>query len=161
MPPRVNAPAFKVDASIYTMLKAEGLFRNSIDDDPHQHVKNFIGMCAMHKQPNVPDDIIRLGVFKYPLTKEAQTWLHSLPLNSITTWEELVNVLLKKWFPPRKLSWETKSFTWNRYLGNNSMKSGSGSNNIVKGCKKSWVSREHSSEKALYGCWCFEPICSQ
>lgn len=89
-----------MDANIYTMLKAEGLFCNSTDDDPYQHVNNFIGMCTMHKKANVPDDIIRMRIFTYSLTG-AHTWLHSLPLNAINTWAELVNVFLK-WFPPSK-----------------------------------------------------------
>ncbi|MCD7465355.1 hypothetical protein HAX54_001158 [Datura stramonium] len=33
IPPRVNAASFKIDGSICTIVKAEGQFRNSKDDD--------------------------------------------------------------------------------------------------------------------------------
>ncbi|MCE3216529.1 hypothetical protein HAX54_006784, partial [Datura stramonium] len=41
-PPRVNAPTFKIDGRIYTMLKVEGKLYNSTDQDSHQHLKNFL-----------------------------------------------------------------------------------------------------------------------
>lgn len=34
VPPRVDVTAFKVDHNLYVMLKAEGFFQNSINDDP-------------------------------------------------------------------------------------------------------------------------------
>ncbi|MCD9560351.1 hypothetical protein HAX54_018973 [Datura stramonium] len=42
IPPRVNASSSKIDESIYTMLKVEGQFHNSTNDDPHEHLKNFL-----------------------------------------------------------------------------------------------------------------------
>ncbi|XP_019246263.1 PREDICTED: uncharacterized protein LOC109225910 [Nicotiana attenuata] len=86
------------------MLKAEGFFRNSTDDDPTQHLRNFLGVCAMHKQNNVSDDALRLRVFKYSLAGDARRWLQNLPQNSIRSWPELVRAFLAKWFPQTKKS---------------------------------------------------------
>ncbi|MCD7459493.1 hypothetical protein HAX54_041058, partial [Datura stramonium] len=41
IPPRVNTTSLKIDGSIYTMLKVEGQFYNSIDNGPHQQLKKF------------------------------------------------------------------------------------------------------------------------
>ncbi|MCE3052299.1 hypothetical protein HAX54_052155, partial [Datura stramonium] len=47
--PRVNASSFKIEESIYTMLKVEGQFNNSTNNDPRQHLKNFSEVCNLHK----------------------------------------------------------------------------------------------------------------
>ncbi|XP_019246405.1 PREDICTED: uncharacterized protein LOC109226056 [Nicotiana attenuata] len=86
------------------MLKAEGVFRNSSNDDPKQHLRNFLGVCAMHKQNNVTADALRLRCFKYSLAGDARKWLQNLPPNSIHSWPELVRAFLAKWFPQSKKS---------------------------------------------------------
>ncbi|XP_075099483.1 uncharacterized protein LOC142176253 [Nicotiana tabacum] len=53
-------------------------------------------------QPNVTPEAIKLLLFPFSVTGEAQTWLNSLPINSITTWEELVKQFLNKFYPPNK-----------------------------------------------------------
>ncbi|XP_070026255.1 uncharacterized protein [Nicotiana sylvestris] len=80
------------------------LSRNSTDDDPKQHRRNFLGVCAMHKQNNVSDDSLRLRCFKYPLAGDARKWLQNLPPNCIHSWTELVRAFLSKWFPQSKKS---------------------------------------------------------
>nr|XP_016506364.1 PREDICTED: uncharacterized protein LOC107824140 [Nicotiana tabacum] len=95
VPPAVGAATFKVEHGLILMLKAEGFFRNSTDDDPTQHLRNFLGVCAMYKQNNVSDDSLRLRCFKYSL---AGKWLQNLPPNSIHSWPELVRAFLSKWF---------------------------------------------------------------
>ncbi|XP_075080104.1 uncharacterized protein LOC142165453 [Nicotiana tabacum] len=100
----VGAATFKVEHGLILMLKAEGFFRNSTDDDPTQHLTNFLGVCAMHKQNNVSDDALRLRVFKYSLAGEARKWLQNMPPNSIHSWPELIRAFLAKWFPQSKKS---------------------------------------------------------
>ncbi|XP_075097891.1 uncharacterized protein LOC107765855 [Nicotiana tabacum] len=104
VPLRVDAATFKVEHGLILMLKAEGFFRNSTDDDPTQHHRNFLGVCAMHKQNNVSDDALRLMVFKYSLVGEARKWIQNLPPHSIHSWPELVHAFLAKWFPQRRKS---------------------------------------------------------
>ncbi|XP_019235864.1 PREDICTED: uncharacterized protein LOC109216184 [Nicotiana attenuata] len=104
VPPVVGASTLKVEHGLILMLKAEGFFKNSTDDDPTQHLRNFLGVCAMHKQNNVSDDALRLRVFKYSLTGDARKWLQNMPPNFIHSWPELVRVFLAKWFPQSKNS---------------------------------------------------------
>ncbi|XP_019259930.1 PREDICTED: uncharacterized protein LOC109237971 [Nicotiana attenuata] len=104
VPPVVGAATFKVEHGLILMLKEEGFFRNSTDDDPTQHLRNFLGVCAMHKQNNVTADALRLRCFKYSLAGDARKWLQNLPPNSIHPWPELVRVFLAKWFPQSKKS---------------------------------------------------------
>ncbi|XP_059306369.1 uncharacterized protein LOC132057782 [Lycium ferocissimum] len=68
--PRCGATNIKIDSSLYQLLKLEGYFRNSTENDP---------------QPG-----------------DARAWFEKLPQNSITTWAEMVAIILKKWYPPSK-----------------------------------------------------------
>ncbi|XP_009795439.2 uncharacterized protein [Nicotiana sylvestris] len=104
IPPAVGDATFKVEHGLILMLKVEGFFRNSIDDDPTQHLRNFLGVCAMHKQNNVSDDALGLRCFKYSLAGDARKWLQNLPPNSIHSWPELVWAFLSKCFPQSKKS---------------------------------------------------------
>ncbi|XP_070022971.1 uncharacterized protein [Nicotiana sylvestris] len=104
VPPVVGAATFKVEHGLILMLKADGFFRNSTDDDPTQHLRNFLGVCVMHKQNNVLDDALRLRCFKYSLAGDTRKWLQNLPPNSIHSWHELVQAFLSKWFLQSKKS---------------------------------------------------------
>ena len=48
------------------------------------------------------DDAIRLRLFPFLVKKKAQLWLASLPCESITTWDQLKQAFLHKYFPPQK-----------------------------------------------------------
>ncbi|XP_070025323.1 uncharacterized protein [Nicotiana sylvestris] len=98
VPPAVGAVTFKVEHGLILMLKAEGFFWNFTDNDLTQHLRNFLGVCAMHKQKNISDDALRLRCFKYSLAGDARKLLQNLPPNSIHSWPELVRTFLSKWF---------------------------------------------------------------
>ncbi|XP_070015461.1 uncharacterized protein [Nicotiana sylvestris] len=104
VPPIVCTTTFNVEHGLIVMLKAEGFFRNSTDDDPTQHLRKFLGVCVMHKQNNVLDDALRLRVFKYSLVGDTRKWLQNMLLNSFHSWPELVRAFLAKWFPQSKKS---------------------------------------------------------
>nr|XP_016493278.1 PREDICTED: uncharacterized protein LOC107812647 [Nicotiana tabacum] len=104
VPPVVGAATFKVEHGLILMLKAEGFFRNTSDDDLTQHLRNFLGVCVMHKKNNVTADALRLRCFKYLIVGDTRKWLQNLPQNSIHSWAELVQAFLAKWFPQSKKS---------------------------------------------------------
>ncbi|MCD7458972.1 hypothetical protein HAX54_039723 [Datura stramonium] len=78
----IDYATFKIDGSIYTMLKADG---------PTLALEDFLEVCNMHKQNNVSNDTIRLRVFKYSLAGGDKTWMHLVPSNYIHTRLELNN----------------------------------------------------------------------
>ena len=82
----------------------------------------------MLKINGVTDDAIKLRAFPFSLKGRAKQWLQSLPRASITTWEEMVETFLARYFPPgksAKLRNEISSFmqseleslfeTWERF----------------------------------------------
>ncbi|XP_020271670.1 uncharacterized protein LOC109846842 [Asparagus officinalis] len=50
----------------------------------------------------VSDDAIKLRLFPFSLRDKARPWLQSLPPGSITTWDQLSEAFLTKYFPPSK-----------------------------------------------------------
>ncbi|XP_073154041.1 uncharacterized protein [Henckelia pumila] len=52
----------------------------------------------------VTEDTIRLQLFPFSLRDNAHSWLQSLPLGSITTWEDMTSKFLAKYFPPAKFA---------------------------------------------------------
>ncbi|KAL5578214.1 hypothetical protein UlMin_019913 [Ulmus minor] len=83
-------------------------------DDPNAHIAYFLEVCDLYKINGVSEDAVRLRVFPFSLRDRAKEWLNSLPPGSITTWDELVQRFLSKFFPPaktQKLRNEITSFT--------------------------------------------------
>ena len=48
------------------------------------------------------DDAIFLSLFPFSLKDKAKHWLNLEPLDSITTWDDLVHISLAKFFSPNK-----------------------------------------------------------
>ena len=55
-------------------------------------------LCETFKLNGVTDDAICLLLFPFALQDSTKSWLNSLPVNSITTWEELCQKFLNKFF---------------------------------------------------------------
>ncbi|XP_070037135.1 uncharacterized protein [Nicotiana tomentosiformis] len=88
--PQIQVETFHITNNMLHLLQNKGLFSGSYIEDPQQHLKNFLPICVTQRQPNVTPEAIKILLFPFSVTGEAQTWLNSLPINSIATWEELV-----------------------------------------------------------------------
>jgi len=72
-------------------------------EDLNLHPSVFLEMCNTLKLNGVSIDVIRLRLFPFSLKDKAWMRLHSLPLGSITTWDELTKAFLTKFFPSSKM----------------------------------------------------------
>ena len=54
------------------------------------------------KYNGVSDDAIRIRLFPFSLKKKAKHWIISEPSDSITSWDDLSNKFLTRFFPPAK-----------------------------------------------------------
>ncbi|XP_062100235.1 uncharacterized protein LOC133806120 [Humulus lupulus] len=84
------------------MLQTVGQFNGMQTDDHHLHHPLFNEVCDSFKLPRFTKDALRLKLFPYSLRDRARTWLNSLPSDSVTTWQELAERFLMKYFPPTK-----------------------------------------------------------
>ncbi|XP_075481186.1 uncharacterized protein LOC142521895 [Primulina tabacum] len=97
----INANNFKLKPALINMVQ-QNQFAGTATSDPHVHLRTFLKITDTVKINGVSDDIIRLRLFPFSLRDQARGWLQSLPLGSITTWQELATKFLAKYFPPAK-----------------------------------------------------------
>ncbi|KAF7812290.1 uncharacterized protein G2W53_033266 [Senna tora] len=100
--PSIQANNFEIKPATIQLLQANGQFGGSPIEDPNNHILNFLEICDAFKHNGVSDDAIRLRLFPFSLRDKAKVWLQSLPERSISTWEELAQQFLTKYFPPGK-----------------------------------------------------------
>ncbi|KAL5577484.1 hypothetical protein UlMin_019183 [Ulmus minor] len=99
--PAVQANNFEIKPSFIQMVQSNQ-FGGMSKDDPNAHIAYFLEVCDLYKINGVSEDAVRLRVFPFSLRDRAKEWLNSLPPGSITTWDELVQRFLSKFFPPAK-----------------------------------------------------------
>ncbi|KAJ4724778.1 Retrotransposon gag protein [Melia azedarach] len=100
--PEIQAPQFELKPVMFQMLQIVGQFSGMPTEDPHLHLRLFIKVSDSFKLPRVPENALRLKLFPYSLRDRARAWLNSLPSDSVTTWQELAETFLMKYFPPTK-----------------------------------------------------------
>ena len=93
---------FELKPVMFQMLQTVGQFNGLPYEDPHLHLKLFLEVSDAFKIAGASQDALRLRLFPYSLRDRARAWLNSLPSNSITTWNDLAEFVLMKYFPPTK-----------------------------------------------------------
>ena len=99
--PSIGNNNFEIKSSIIQMVQ-NNHFGGLQGEDPYAHILAFLNVCATFKTNRVTDDAIRLRLFSFSVKKKAQLWLASLLSESITTWDQLKQAFLHKYFPPQK-----------------------------------------------------------
>lgn len=98
----IAANTFEIKSGTIQMVQNLVQFGGAVTDDPNEHLLSFIEICDTFRYNGVTEDtedIIRLRLFPFSLRDKARSWLHSLPPGSITTWEDLAQKFLAKFFP--------------------------------------------------------------
>ncbi|KAK5772885.1 hypothetical protein PVK06_049187 [Gossypium arboreum] len=103
LPPAIAANQNPAPRTMYDYAKPSLIGTEStIDEDPNTHLANFLEFSDTFKINGVSDDAIRLRLFPFSLRNKAKQWLKSLPQGSITTWEQMTEKFLLKYFSPAK-----------------------------------------------------------
>ena len=99
--PAITRNDFELKPSLISAVQ-QNQFSGNPTDDPNEHLTKFVQYADTVKANGVSQDAIRLRLFPFSLRDRAWAWLQSLPANSVTTWAELKNVFLGRYFPPSK-----------------------------------------------------------
>ena len=87
--PEIAATSFEIKSSIIQMLPS---FNGLDNEDPYNHLGEFLEICTTFKLQNLTDDALKLRLFPFSLKNKAKYWLHSLGANTITTWAQMQQV---------------------------------------------------------------------
>ncbi|XP_057747422.1 uncharacterized protein LOC130966621 [Arachis stenosperma] len=71
-------------------------------EDPIQHLTTFLRICDTVKSNGVHPDTYKLLLFPFSLWDKASKWLESFPKESLTTWEDVVNKFLARFYSPQR-----------------------------------------------------------
>lgn len=93
---------FEIKPAIIQMIQQSVKFGGLSQVNPNIYIANFLEICYTFKHNRVTNNAIRLRVFSFSLRDKAKAWLNYSPLGIITTWEELVQKFLFKYFHPTK-----------------------------------------------------------
>ena len=101
--PPIQANNFELKAMTLQMLQ-NFMFHGLSTENPNMHLTSFIEVCDTIKYNGVTEEALRLRLFPLSLGDRAKHWLTSQPPDSITSWNDLVQKFMTKFFPPAKIA---------------------------------------------------------
>ncbi|CAN6588637.1 unnamed protein product [Malus baccata var. baccata] len=84
------------------MLNILPTFHGLSSDDPNMHIAEFLMECKNILVRGFSAESIKLRLFPYTLKDQARRWLLTLPSGSISTWAQLNEKFLNKYYPASK-----------------------------------------------------------
>ena len=101
--PPIQANNFKLKSVTLQMLQNIQL-HGLPNENLNMHLTNFIEVCDTVKYNGVTEEVLRLRLFPLLLSDRAKHWLIIQPPDSITSWNDLVQKFLTKFFPLGKIA---------------------------------------------------------
>ncbi|KAL3520159.1 hypothetical protein ACH5RR_018308 [Cinchona calisaya] len=98
----VQAKNFKIKPTLIQMLQAHAMFGGGPNEDHYTHLTNFEEVLDTFKFNEVHPDCVRMRVFPFSLRDRAKSWLQSHAQGIFTTWNQLAQEFLAKYFPPAR-----------------------------------------------------------
>ena len=99
--PTIHANNFELKPQLITLVQNNCSFGGSAQEDPNEHLTKFQRICDTVKFNGGHLDTYRLLLFPFSLRDKESKWLESFPKESLTTWEDVVNRFLTRFYPPQ------------------------------------------------------------
>jgi len=96
--PTVEGNNFEIKPALIYLVQ-QNQFSGSPTEDPNLHVSNFLRISGTLK---ANQQAVRLHLFPFSLRDRASAWFHSLQNSSITSWDQIRQAFLAKFFPRSK-----------------------------------------------------------
>ncbi|GKB41125.1 aldehyde dehydrogenase family 3 member F1-like protein [Tanacetum coccineum] len=77
-------------------------FDGRIRSDPHRHVADFLEISNLFQYGENQEEAVMLRTFSFSLCEEAKIWLNELNEGTITSWNELREAFISRYFSPAK-----------------------------------------------------------
>nr|GEW54140.1 reverse transcriptase domain-containing protein [Tanacetum cinerariifolium] len=99
-PIAIQATNFRLKNDMIQKVQNSCQFHRLLGDDANKHLDKFLHVTQSIKVNGVTDDTLHLYLFSHSLTHHATAWFDRLLKNSITTFEQMAKMFLRKYFPP-------------------------------------------------------------
>ena len=96
--PTIEENNFELKLTLIIMVQ-QHQFTGHPSEDPNEHMGRFMRMVNTVKLNWVKPEVIKLQLFPFSMRDVAETWFESLPVGSVTNWEELVEAYMGRFFP--------------------------------------------------------------
>jgi len=97
--PAVESINFKIKPALLNLVPQNQFSRLSTED-PNLHIATFLKLSGTLK---ANQEAVRMHLFPFSLRDRASAWFHSLQNGSITSWEQMRQAFLARFFPVVKL----------------------------------------------------------
>ncbi|KAI5434229.1 hypothetical protein KIW84_021191 [Lathyrus oleraceus] len=94
----VNVANFQLHPNTINQLERKH-FTGKVNEDANKHLQRFLTMSNTLKIDGHTEEAKKLRMFPFTLAEEAEEWFYSLPVGSITFWEEMEKSFLNEYFP--------------------------------------------------------------
>ncbi|KAL9232335.1 hypothetical protein vseg_007459 [Gypsophila vaccaria] len=120
--PAITARNFKVDAGLICCFQ-ESQFGGSHNEDPAEHISNFIDLCNTIKHEGVEPKQLREMMFPFSLRDKAKKWLNTLnrTARGIIDWDTLVMAFYEEYFSAEKTALLRSQITGFRQMADESL----------------------------------------
>ncbi|KAL1568847.1 hypothetical protein AAHA92_00404 [Salvia divinorum] len=75
-------------------------FAGRATEDANRHLIKFMELANTLKINGVEDNAIRVRLFPFSLIDSAKEWFECLPVEKISSWDDIVSLFLDKYYPP-------------------------------------------------------------
>ncbi|GKE90084.1 reverse transcriptase domain-containing protein [Tanacetum coccineum] len=73
-------------------------FDGGIRSDPHRHIADFLKISSLFQYGENQEEAVMLSTFPFSISGESKTWLNELNEGTITSWNELREALISRYF---------------------------------------------------------------
>ena len=94
--PNVMATHYEIKPSTIQSLPT---FLGLTNENPYDFLNKFQTLCSTIQLTGFIKDALRMRLFPFAVKERARHWFQSLEPDSITSWDQLQRVFLKKYFP--------------------------------------------------------------
>jgi hypothetical protein len=96
--PPVEGNNFEIKPALLNLVQ-QNQFSGSPAEDPNLHISTFLRLSGTIK---ANQEAVRLHLFPFSLRDRASAWFHSLERGSISSWDQMRQAFLARFFPPSK-----------------------------------------------------------
>ncbi|GJY99678.1 reverse transcriptase domain-containing protein [Tanacetum coccineum] len=106
---------FVINSTHLNMIR-ENKFDGYLRADPHDHICEFFAICNMFRYGKTQSEAVKIMIFPLSLCDEAKFWFNELNDESITSWEQMREAFINRFFQPslfNRLLLEIRNFSQN------------------------------------------------